>query len=323
MRASHLVGLLALVLLVGGFLAVPVAANWMPSAAMATDDGKDKGKDREGKSSEDHDRGHGNEADGVDETTPGKGSRKVAPIGGYTVDVSCAYDEGDDRTTCTFTGVAPANGKKVGFVQVPAEAVCADVTGTSGEWVDPEPHTHVAGYKSKGNDAAVDVTLTGMVSPSDGTGTYWIKVGGDTVPAGGPAIACAEAQADAPAAAPMEPAAPATGTIVVQASACAETPADTYGYDWFAMCAPGGPAVTLTLSPNDPAPGQGQTTNTDGGGKATFGDLTPGEYDLDAVDASWCHAASDDVNAEGKVIADPGGTTTVWIFMCGGSKSGA
>ncbi len=322
MPKSHSIGLTMLLLLALLTAGIPAGAGVSPSmAVMAKDHHKDK---KDSGESGDHDRGHGNDPDGVDEDNPGKGKKTVVSLADYGVDVHCETDEKAGASTCTFAGVAPDGGKKIGFLQVPDDNICAEVVSSSGERADPEPHTHLSGYTSKGNTGALELVIAGTVMPSDGEATYWIKAGGDTFPANGPAIACVDAQAeeDRPTDAPTEPdSLPATGAVVVKLSTCTDVPADTSGYDWFGACETGGASVSMELAPTDASPGQPGTVDTDADGVATFTDQAPGTYTLDAVDASWCHAASDSVDADGNVVVEPGRSATVWIFMCGATDS--
>jgi hypothetical protein len=42
---------------------------------------------------------------------------------------------------------------------------------------------------------------------------------------------------------------------------------------------------------------------------------------LQEVDATWCHAESDSVNAKGEVVVAAGERASVWIFNCVGAKN--
>jgi len=42
---------------------------------------------------------------------------------------------------------------------------------------------------------------------------------------------------------------------------------------------------------------------------------------LQEVDATWCHAESDSVNAQGQVVVAAGERASVWIFNCVGAKN--
>jgi hypothetical protein len=112
-----------------------------------------------------------------------------------------------------------------------------------------------------------------------------------------------------------------TGAITVYKNACPiTTPPATF--DWYGRCDPQGQGVRFSLSLWD-----GETfvpvTNgaTDGDGILRFTRLQPGTYDLREVDATWCHAESDSVNAQGHVVVEAGERASVWIFNCVGAKN--
>lgn len=318
---------------------VPLAAPSLASAAIA-----DNGNGNQGNSDDDNDgnRGHGNDADGVDEDNPGKSKEdkdekkkdkdntgkqvETVPVAGYVVAVDCHPTEDGGATACDIEATAPDGGKDVGFVQLPVEALCAEVIETDAEFVDPNPNTHVTGYKSR-DGGALSLTLDGQVTTA-GTATYWIKTGDGIFPVEGPGLRCdlaAEpAGAEATTTVTVDTTAtppPTTGTVAVEVLTCAGVPADTAGFDWFGQCEPGiDPPRDLTLAPGDDS-ASAVTATTDTGGTATFADLVPGDYRLNLTDGAWCHAASDRVTAESEVVVEAGATSTVWIFICDG-KSG-
>jgi hypothetical protein len=112
---------------------------------------------------------------------------------------------------------------------------------------------------------------------------------------------------------------PSTGTVAVAVLSCGEVPADTAGFDWFGACPPGAdPAREFSLAPSDDSAAP-VTATTDDAGEATFADVAPGDYRLDLVDGSWCHAVSDRVTADSEVVVEAGATSTVWIFVCDGN----
>ena len=51
-------------------------------------------------------------------------------------------------------------------------------------------------------------------------------------------------------------------------------------------------------------------------GLLRFSNLKPGTYQLKEVGADWCHAESDNVDAQGNLLARAGERTNVWIFNC-------
>ena len=62
------------------------------------------------------------------------------------------------------------------------------------------------------------------------------------------------------------------------------------------------------------------TAATDSDGILRFTRLQPGTYDLKEVNAVWCHAESDSVDAQGHVVVGAGKRASVWIFDCIGAK---
>ena len=112
-----------------------------------------------------------------------------------------------------------------------------------------------------------------------------------------------------------------TGAITVYKYACPVT-VPPAGFDWYGRCDPQGQGVQFNLSVWDgsrflPV----VTAATDGDGILRFTRLQPGTYDLQEVDATWCHAESDSVNAQGQVVVAAGERASVWIFNCVGAKN--
>jgi hypothetical protein len=315
--------------------AVPLAGPVIDGSAATAlaDNGNGKGGDNDGN------RGHGNDPDGVDEDNPGKSGEKkpdkdekpekkekpveTVPGAGYTVAIDCHLTEDAAGTTCDIAATAPEGGKKVGFVQLPADAVCAEVLATDADLAEPDPATHVAGYTSPGKGGALSITLDGQVTTA-GTATYWVRTGDGIFPVEGPGLRCDLAGDATPNATVTfevdvtpTPAA-MTGTVEVVTLTCADVPADTTGFDWFGACQPGAdPAREFALAPSDA--GAAITATTDASGTATFADLAPGEYRLDLTDGAWCHANADRVTADSEVVVEAGATSTVWIFLCDGA----
>ena len=148
-----------LLVLVGTPMAVSAATGARGDAAASAraDDIKDKNKDA---SEGDHDRGHGNDPDGVDEDNPGRGKKDkkndpaAAPVevtAQYRVDLSCKPKgkDGGETSTCEFRAVAPEGEEKANRVIVPADAVCVDVVGGDYEQVEVRSGEGLNGYASK------------------------------------------------------------------------------------------------------------------------------------------------------------------------------
>jgi hypothetical protein len=275
-------------------------------------------------SDENHDNGKGNDDKEKKDKgeKKGKGNENAVPVDSsrsYTVNVNCVYQSVDDLTTCAFEGLALEDAKKVGQLVVPEDQLCANVTGNDGMYVDPDPHAHVVGYRSQGSTGKIALVLSGNVS-ADGVATYWIKVGGDVFPVRGPGLVCLSAvAADATATAPSA-VTDSTGALLVQTYNC-PIAAPQPDYDWFSACTPAGAESTFRLTPPGGTGSDDRTDAADPTGQAQFGNLEPGLYDLTRVDKNWCHAESDNVDPNGKVIINAGERTTVWIFSCNASGS--
>ncbi len=101
-----------------------------------------------------------------------------------------------------------------------------------------------------------------------------------------------------------------TGTIVVAAYSCAPVPDDTSAFDWFAECVPGFDPLGFRLTPSGENAADQRTAET------MFEMLDPGAYQLEVIDALWCHAKSDRVTGESEVVVQAAEQTTVWTFFC-------
>lgn len=331
---------LLLLFLIAVLPAVAVNVMVPPTSVVADDDKDESGQNEHDDDDHDDDDGPGNsnppgKAKGHDKNTDTSTSnnrdnngKSIETLEHYRVDVTCDYDADAGQTTCDFTGIAPEDGKKVGFVQVPSAAVCAEVLETEAEFVDPDPNTHVTGYKSRGNDGAVSLVLDGEVVTTEATTTYWIKAAENIIPASGPGITCpvpaaAETATDTASeggktmviSTPTPTPAPTSGTLAVLSYACTDVPQDRTGYDWFGACEPNPTPHLFMIMPPGSAEAQANA-ETDEGGVATFTEVEPGMWELDLADRTWCHAKSDKVTAEGHVVIEAGQTTSVWIFLC-------
>jgi hypothetical protein len=311
MRHALMVRLLGILLLAGSTLIAPVVGVPAGSAVAQQD-----GKGEEGK---------GNKDDKKDKKVKDKkkGDAELSETEGYVVDVVCHFDDAASTTTCTFTGVAPEGASDVGHIQLPEDAACSTVVGGVHEYVDPDPHTNVPGYKSKGQEPAFTLTLEGEVTTA-GTSVYWFKTGNGVFPGLGPGLLCdpqrpgTVASPDASNESPdgTATATDMTGEVVIEVYRCATDPVDSATFDWFGECDLASNSHQFTLQPlSDPA-GDPMTTASDGSGHASFDALAPGLYNLELTGVNWCHATSNNVDAEGKVIVEEGERTTVWIFTC-------
>jgi hypothetical protein len=349
MRLSNLLRLLTLALLLAGTLALPAvdAPGLVAVADDGGDDDNDDGNEGQGNNDDDDDnQGRGNDDDDdsegqgnnnrnddkdddPDDGNAGRGNDdkddndNVTAAAAYQVDVTCEPDAAADDTTCTFTPLTPDGGKQVSHLVVPAELACAEVLGGDGDYVDPDPTMSVTGYRFTGN-GPYTLVFSGTVTAT-GSATYWVKAASGVYPAAGAGLACDVAATldDAAGKATPEPTAPpvTTGTVVVEAFACVNVPADTTDFDWYGACDPDTAAHRYLLAQDTAATNPLLAAQTDDTGAAAFTDLGPGAYSLDDADARWCKAESDNVNTDGNVVVEAGATTTVWLFYChdGGS----
>jgi hypothetical protein len=61
------------------------------------------------------------------------------------------------------------------------------------------------------------------------------------------------------------------------------------------------------------------TMTTDGYGRATFGDLAPGEYKVQEHGGPWCQMVSDGLGADGVLSVTPDTATVVKVYNCDGT----
>jgi hypothetical protein len=317
-RSSGIASLLLIIAVLTGLMNLAPVSTSISTPAIAAAH-RDNGD-----SDQDHDNGKGNDDKEKKDKgeKKGKGNESAAPVDAtraYTVNVNCLYQSVDDLTTCSFEGLALEDAKKVGQLVVPEDQLCAAVTGNDGMYVDPDPHAHVVGYRSQGSTGKIALVLAGNVSVG-GTATYWIKAGGDVFPVRGPGLVCLAAAAAEATATPPSDLTDSTGALLVQTYTCAIS-APPPDYDWFGACTPAGSESTYRLAPQGGTGSEDRTDASDESGEAEFGNLEPGLFDLTRVDRNWCHAESDNVDAQGNVVINAGERTTVWIFSCDGTAS--
>jgi hypothetical protein len=330
MRSLDLWRLIAALLVI-----VSMAATASPAAAVAVAITADTDNDKKDRQDDgDGDRGHGNDPDGVDEDNPGNSGENrgvVVATDGYTVEADCEHDPDDAETACRFKADVPGDAADIVRLVLPGDNVCAEVTDGDYEPVSSDTDARLTGYASEEGEDELELVLAGEVRV-EGTGTWWVATADGVLPAAGPLLVCtdvattlstAPAEPDATATTPVTPTptpVPSTGTIVVAMHTCADVPADTTGFDWFAACQPGGSVRTFAVAPVDDqaAAITGATGET---GEAVFTELAPGAYELALEGGSWCHAKSDSVTAGSNVVVEAGATSTVWVFVCE-AKSG-
>lgn len=329
--------LTSLLLVVSGPLVAPELNERAFSVVAQEDDADDDGDDN---------RGHGNDSDGNDEDNPSRGRGNnddnpgrgndddkddddddrddsaavddVVQMEGYAVEVICEFDSDSNSTECVFTGIAPSGTNGVSHIDLPQDEVCAEVTGGTFAYVDPDPDTHVIGYQSAGGDASLTLILEGDVTTT-GAATYWFKTADGVFPSTGPGLGCREAMAGAAteetAGTPAD-VTDSTGALLVNTYLCTDVPEQTAEFDWFGACDPVGGMHEFTLAGVDAGTGDQLSEESSTEGSAAFESLAPGAYLLEIVDTQWCHAESDNVTSEGTVIIEAGQRTTVWAFVC-------
>jgi hypothetical protein len=113
-----------------------------------------------------------------------------------------------------------------------------------------------------------------------------------------------------------------TGVIVVRARRCDVASPAPANYDWHGQCSQPSAGALFTLSPASGAHVQDAGASRISGpdGRAAFGPVTPGAYQLSQAGQMWCHAESDSVDAQGRVTVRPESRATVWIFDCASGR---
>lgn len=320
MRGFTLWRFAALILLIAGLVAVPAVPAFDHGLSLAGEEDRDddRGSDRGNGPDKDKRDKKGDDRDNDDDRDDR--GEAVRPAARYRVEAACTVAGDATRTECAFTGIAPIGGEMVSGLVIPEGAVCAGVLDGDFEAVDPGSGTNLTGYQATGDDGPYTLILDGAVT-TGGTSTYWLTAAGEVFPAAGPGLACDESAGGATTKSTSTgpeatPEAATAGAVTVSAYTCTGVPADTSAYDWYGACGPGGEhRYVLAPVEGDDATGlhAAETSKT---GEATFGELPPGQYGLEDVNANWCHAESDSVNADGNVVVDAGADTTVWLFYC-------
>ena len=153
--------------------------------------------------------------------------------------------------------------------------------------------------------------LEGNVVPGRPT-TYWVDTDTGRRPATGPALVQV---ADEP---------NDTGAIIAEAKMCS-IPQPQQGYDWFGQCSSPVTAMSFSVYPESGGTAPLATGQTNAQGRARFGNLPPGTYQvkpegaLGAEGLIWCYAESDRVDANGNIIVEADFESHVWSFTCNAS----
>jgi hypothetical protein len=102
-------------------------------------------------------------------------------------------------------------------------------------------------------------------------------------------------------------------------------PQPQQGFDWFGQCTAPVTGMSFSLYPESGATTPLTTSETNAQGRARFGNLSPGTYQLKPEGALgsdsmiWCYAESDRVDANGNIIVEPDVESHVWSFTCNAS----
>lgn len=319
--------LTVILLIAPGFSLDPILVNHTTGQVVLANDSnradkndKDEGKDDKDKKDKKEKKDKPDRGDG-DKDVNGDGTNPVvAAAEDYTVETECEFDDDDNITKCEFSGIAPDDASDIGRLTVPADALCAEVLDGDFVFIAPDSGMSATGYASEEDDDKLKLELHGEVTTA-GTTTYWVSTIGSVIPAEGPALRCDPLEFSLTSATVTPTPPVTTGTLVVATYTCENVPEDTSTFDWFGMCVPGSGPLGFTLSSTDVNAAAQHAAGTDAStGEATFNRITPGTYQLTSADASWCHAKSDRVNAQGEVVIRAGEQATVWTFYCGAGK---
>ena len=176
----------------------------------------------------------------------------------------------------------------------------------------------IAGGGQTGDDAVQVVELSkltleleGNVVPGRQT-TYWVDTDAGRRPASGPALVQVAEETES------------TGAIIAEAKMCS-IPQPQQGFDWFGQCTAPVTGMSFSLYPEGGAATPVATSDTNAQGRARFGNLAPGTYQLKPEGALgsestiWCYAESDRVDANGNIIVEADAESHVWSFTCNAS----
>jgi hypothetical protein len=176
----------------------------------------------------------------------------------------------------------------------------------------------IAGGGQVDNDTAQVVELStltleleGKVVPGRQT-TYWVDTDIGRRPASGPALVQVAEETEN------------SGAVIAEAKMCS-IPQPQQGFDWFGQCTAPVTGMSFSLYPESGASTPLATTDTNAQGRARFGNLPPGTYQLKPEGALgsesmiWCYAESDRVDANGNIIVEADAESHVWSFTCNAS----
>jgi hypothetical protein len=241
-------------------------------------------------------------------------SEEVQPAVATEVDVTTEASAG---TGGVASADASGGSVSVGDVQGSNADIAIDASGgtASADASGGDSNIAIAGGQVAANAAAQDVqpsalvlTLEGNVVPGKLT-TYWVDTDSGRRPASGPALVQVAEEPDN------------TGAIIAEARMCA-IPEAQQDFDWFGQCAAPATDMTFTLYSESGGTTPLATMTTNAQGRAHFGNLAPGVYQLVPEGTIWCHAESDRVDAAGNVLVEADLESHVWSFVCGAPAAG-
>jgi Prealbumin-like fold domain len=157
----------------------------------------------------------------------------------------------------------------------------------------------------------LSLELEGNVVPGRQT-TYWVDTDIGRRPASGPALVQVAEETES------------SGAIIAEAKMC-DIPQPQQGFDWFGQCTAPVTGMSFSLYPEGDAATPLATADTNAQGRARFGNLAPGTYQLKPEGALgsegiiWCYAESDRVDANGNIIVEADAESHVWSFTCNAS----
>jgi hypothetical protein len=209
----------------------------------------------------------------------------------------------------------------VGDVRGDDTTVAIDASGgtASADASGGDNNVAIAGGGQVGSDATVQTVelstlqleLEGNVVPGKLT-TYWVDTDRGRRPASGPALVQVAEEPDN------------AGAIIAEAKTCS-IPQPQQGFDWFGQCTAPVTGMSFSLYSESGATTPLATSETNAQGRARFGNLPPGTYQLKPEGALgsesmiWCYAESDRVDANGNIIVEPDVESHVWSFTCNAS----